>query len=263
MSSSENRWKQIWRSKRRRVQRKLELVIWRRVYWDRLPHFIIIGAPKCGTTYLKQNIKRHPDTFVVDGEPHFYNSNHPIHTYVKLFKAGRGLVRGEKTPEYCIMHPERIRFLRSLIPDVKLLFIMRNPVERAWSMARERFIKHLGMDIGTIPEEEMIAFFEADREAYRYETLLDRWLTVFPEEQFKAYILEDIVERYQEALCEAFEFIGVTTQVNWDLFPYSERINIGPRVTIPEKYRSYLKELHKDDIQSLRTIIPEVADKWD
>ena len=104
-----------------------------------LPNFLICGASKSGTTTLQEVLCTHPDIFMpkkkrANGrEIHFFNNDKNfakgIEWYEKQFEGWNGeKAIGEKTPSYlctpCV--PERIhRFL----PDVKLIFILRHPVD--------------------------------------------------------------------------------------------------------------------------------------
>jgi hypothetical protein len=109
-----------------------------------LPHFLGIGAQKAGTTWLHANLRRHPDVFVADPKElhHFDETFHRgLRFYAGHFTPGRHQVRGEITPAYGILPVERIRFIRTVMPEVKLIFLMRNPIDRAWS--------HAVMQLGT------------------------------------------------------------------------------------------------------------------
>src|SRR5262245_46078205 len=105
-----------------------------------LPNFLVISPPKTGSTWLAANLNCHPEVFIPDiKEVHFFN--HYLFTkgwdwYTELFRGGLGLTRGEATPGYCMMPPETIRLIHSLMPRLKLIYLIREPIGRAWSHAR-------------------------------------------------------------------------------------------------------------------------------
>lgn len=101
------------------------------------PNFLIVGAMKAGTTWLSYNLKNHPQVFIHREELHFFNNpqnlNRGLSWYESHFAEGKGAIAiGEKTAGYLLdpQAPERI--LKSL-PGVRILIVLRNPVERAIS----------------------------------------------------------------------------------------------------------------------------------
>src|SRR6266702_4704009 len=118
-----------------------------------LPDFLVIGAPKAGTTALHAALARHPALFMsAIKEPKFFLTDGPPPTrggpgdvqtyrehvwrreeYEALFApAPAGVLRGESTPFYVYDWAAQQR-IRALIPDAKLIVILRDPVERAHS----------------------------------------------------------------------------------------------------------------------------------
>ena len=107
------------------------------------PSFIIIGAMRCGTTSLYNYVVRHPDIMPnkLRKEIHFFDKNkrynRGIRHYRKHFPSG---FTGEATPMYIYKSsvPKRIH---EHFPDVKMIAVLRNPVERFvshWSLSRRR-----------------------------------------------------------------------------------------------------------------------------
>jgi len=109
------------------------------------PDFIIIGAQKCGTTSLYHNLTKHPNVapcFVKEVhyfDVHFekgrawYQSHFPSRPY-KYAKqaANQPIVTGESSPYY-LFHPLVPQRVSELLPHVKLIAMLRNPIERAYS----------------------------------------------------------------------------------------------------------------------------------
>ncbi len=116
----------------------------------RLPDFLIIGAARSGTSSLYFYLREHPEIFMpAFKEPHFFSffeksSPHPnlppwsVESYVKLFEeAKKELLIGEASASYLYYYEESIKNIKSLYQeqcgDLKLIMILRNPIERAWS----------------------------------------------------------------------------------------------------------------------------------
>ena len=107
-----------------------------------LPSFVIIGAQKSATRWLRSNLGRHPDIFTARAEMHFWNSarrveKHGIDWYRDQFEGWNGEpIVGEATPGYMIWrhHPAYVaQRMQEQLPDLKLIALLRNPVDRAQS----------------------------------------------------------------------------------------------------------------------------------
>jgi hypothetical protein len=106
-----------------------------------LPTFLIIGAQKCGTRWLRSNLGLHPEIYAPDEELSFFSSKprfrEGLESYRAQFAGWRGEpIVGEATPGYMMWrhHPEQVnRRIRKSLPDVRLLAILRDPVDRAYS----------------------------------------------------------------------------------------------------------------------------------
>src|SRR2546423_13513556 len=111
-----------------------------------IPDFLIIGGQKCGTTSLYYYLIEHPNIApAVRKQMHFfdnrfkkgfgwYKSNFPtiFSKWYKTFLHKQKFVSGEATPYY-LFHPLAASRVHQFLPDVKLIVLLRNPVNRAYS----------------------------------------------------------------------------------------------------------------------------------
>lgn len=102
----------------------------------RLPDFLIVGAMKAGTTSLAAWLRAHPRVFVPDDkELHFFDVrwNEGLDWYRAQFAdASDEEIAGEATPSYMV-RDVHIQRMASVVPDARLIVLLRNPVDRAWS----------------------------------------------------------------------------------------------------------------------------------
>lgn len=105
-----------------------------------LPNFICVGAQKSGTTTLYDILVQHPDIFLPEiKETKFFHDNNKYEKGLSFyeenfFKAWKGeKAIGEIDPEYMYFESVPERIYRTLGKDVKLIFMLRNPVDRAYS----------------------------------------------------------------------------------------------------------------------------------
>ena len=207
-----------------------------------LPDFLIIGAPKAGSTALHVALAQHPDLFLSDPkEPKFFlcdeqppdpahqrgpGDAHSAQEWVwdrnryeaLLAKAPAGTLRGESTPFYLWDHGAHLR-IRDAIPHAKLIAIVRDPVDRAYSNWT-----HLWCD-GLEPEADFrtACRLETERvaagfapfwrylELGRYGAQFEHLFSVFPREQVHVLRYRDLVDQPQRSLGAIFEFLGVET----------------------------------------------------
>jgi hypothetical protein len=207
-----------------------------------LPDFIIIGAQKCGTTSLYHYLSAHPAVApAARKEVHYfdwafkqgtrwYRAHFATIPYRLAFEllTGRRLVVGEASPFY-LLHPDVPKRVRALLPDIKLIALLRDPVERAYSHYNQRVRR--GKE--PLPFSEAVVR-EADRIAgelvrlqrdetyasriHRYPSYLARgiyadqlakWLRVFPREQLLILTSEDFFSDTPRVFSQVLEFIGL------------------------------------------------------
>src|SRR3954462_533097 len=93
---------------------------------DCRPDFLIISPPKTGSTWLADNLRRHPQVFVpAIKEVKYFSSFFKglgLGWYLDHFAGAAGRVKGEASPSYALLPKGRIRLVRRLMPRVKLIF---------------------------------------------------------------------------------------------------------------------------------------------
>jgi hypothetical protein len=105
---------------------------------SKLPNFIIIGVQKGGTVALVKNLSKVESVYMannnsIEGEPHFfdYKWDQGVEWYRSLFQTDKKFI-GEKTPNYLTTYDAHSR-IASLVPNAKLIVLLRNPTDRAYS----------------------------------------------------------------------------------------------------------------------------------
>jgi len=198
-----------------------------------LPDFLILGAQKAGTTALYAYLRRHPritgpswkevsffDRHYARGEA-WYRGNFP-----NTLRA-RGLV-GEASPSY-LVHPLAPQRVAELVPEAKLIALVRNPVDRAFSHYQHEVVlgrEPLSFEDALAAEDERLrgeeermradpAFFShawwnyTSRTRGRYAEQLERWLAVFPRDRLLVVPSEDLLLAPEETHAGVLDFLGV------------------------------------------------------
>src|SRR5438105_5009487 len=177
-----------------------------------LPSFLVIGAPKTGTTSLHRYLGAHPQVFMSQTkELNFFVAelNWPLgpEWYEMQFKGSEDFVAsGEASPRYAQypMHrgvPDRIA---RMIPDVKLIYLIRHPVERI----RSQYVQAV-QSWETRPADEAVLTHPPYLDTSRYAMQLDQYLRHFRREQILVVESEKLLECRRETLVTIFRFIGV------------------------------------------------------
>jgi len=127
-----------------------------------LPDFIVIGAQKAGTHWIRENLLAHPDVYLPTTELEFFSQpewilRHGADGYRRLFLGWDGeAVVGEATPGYLVQQhdPERMATdMANLVPGVRPVAILRDPVERA----RSALAHHRRRGLAKVPAEGDLA----------------------------------------------------------------------------------------------------------
>ena len=162
------------------------------------------------------------------------------------------------------MPVERIRFIQKIMPDVKLIIILRNPIYRMWAATRRAFAKMPGKRLEDATEEEVMASFRFPprRENNNFPRILDNWWSVFPREQFCVCFFEEVLYEPQKLLQRIFSFLEVSTDVDWEKFPYKKVINKNPEMPISDKYRVFLEKVYARDIKELHRRFGKPIEPW-
>ena len=200
----------------------------------RLPHAIIIGARKAGTRALLTFMNMHPQVQVAKNEVHFFdddqNYGYGYEWYRKKMPFSfPGQITMEKSPAYFVsdVTPARLHAMNS---SVKLLLIVRDPVERAVSdylqikenkMTKGKPVlsfEELAIDQNT--GEVDSTYNPIKRSIYfRY---MRRWLEYFPLEQFLIISGEQLVRDPATILQKVEKFLGIEHRLTAENFYYNE-----------------------------------------
>ena len=163
-----------------------------------LPNFVVIGPPRCGTTWLHYNLRAHPDIFVPKAkELHYFDTHYElgIETYEAQFRdwSGQAAV-GDITPSYlsgAYSSNQRIpEMMHRYLPDARLIAVFRNPVERAYS--------HYWNNVSQDPQNLALTFEQkiAQRpqilDEGRYADHVQRYLAHFEERQLLLLLYDDL-----------------------------------------------------------------------
>jgi hypothetical protein len=176
--------------------------------------FLGIGAQKGGTTWLHRMLAMHPGLeFPAGKEVHFWNSKRSLGTswYLAQFDPPAAGVRcGEITPAYALLESEVVREIHCLNPELRVVFVLRNPINRAWSSALMA-LRRAEMRIDEASDQWFVDHFRSKGSLGRgdYAATIERWHSVFSPDQLLLLRFEEIHEQPRQLLHRCATHLGV------------------------------------------------------
>ena len=249
------------------------------------PRFLILGAQRSGTTFLRERLDAHPDVRMArrwrrdgrwrrTGEIHYFGRDYAFgpEWYASLFRHPRWRPApcfGEKSPSYLCdpVVPERVA--RDL-PDVRMLVLLRNPAERAWSHHRLRVrTGRTTADFGRVLERELRRWhdglgerFMADaldrevRSAWRnpiargvYAPQLRRWWKHVPRDRFWIATTEELFSDTASTWRGLLEFLELPHH------PLGELPPRPPWQAMPPDARERLTDFYRPHVEDLARLL--------
>ena len=259
-----------------------------------LPEFLIIGAAKCGTTSLYNYLIQHPSVFAsFNKEVHFfdyyhhkgeswYRSHFPTQQQVKRREqqTGQHCMTGESSPYY-LAHPLSPERVKSLLPEVRLICMLRNPVDRAISS----FYNQVRLGIEPLSDFEEAVQREDQRiEGHEqrlrndpsyssfahkyfsyvrrgcYAEQLENWYRIFPREQILVLQSEPFYADPGPYFKEVVQFIGLQP---WEPKAYKVFNAGGGYGKMSDGLRSRLLDFYRPHNERLFEQIGKRFEGWD
>lgn len=246
------------------------------------PDFLIIGVKKGGTTSLYRNLVTHPRiepclTKEVDyfnryfkKGTNWYRSHFPLILFKKYSaKVGKEFITGEATPTY-IYHPHVPKRIKKILPNVKLIVILRNPVDRAFSHynmavlhknenlrfeeAIENEHKRIEGEFERMENDEDYFSFNFQTYSYlqsgMYADQLKLWYESFSKEQILVLKSEDFKKNPQMIFDQVFDFLNLS---NWKIKKYkkfsqssrNKKMNSDTRKKLIEYFKPHNEKLYR------------------
>jgi hypothetical protein len=259
------------------------------------PRFLCIGAQKAGTTWLHRNLETHPDIWLPPvKELHYFDDGAPggvvpafrrnlqrlhhkdarrnvvflsklcflpktVRSYGRLFPDLEGKIPGEITPAYARLDEGIVGQLHGVMPEARIIYILRDPVERSWSQLVMRASRrgHTVEQIDGWSDAEVRDFILASRalENSDYEANLKKWRKFFGDDAVRVLFFEDVKERPEELLLEVFRFIGAEASEKYITAAARRKLHKGRYTKIPARIQSILAALHLEQIQKVHAYL--------
>lgn len=236
------------------------------------PEFVVVGGQRCGTTSLFKNLAEHPQvmrpgvdkgidwfTLHYDKDPSWYRSHFPVERLAVLRTAKYGRPVAFEACTYYMFHPFAIERMARQLPNVKVVAMLRDPVERAFSAYKHE----LARGFETEPDFEKALQLEDSRlegeierlrddvtyeshahrhQAYRrrgqYAEQLERLYAHYPRERVHVLESESYFTEPEREYAALLEFLGLEPYLPAQF----ERHNARPSRPMPGNAREFLAD---------------------
>jgi len=267
------------------------------------PEFLGIGAQKAGTTWLYENLRRHPQVWLppvkelhyLDHKPpslrkRLFGKTETLKTarshlarqalsvasgtasleqlrwawryclaprndswYESLFPRIEGKVTGEICPGYARMDATAVARVHRLMPDARIIYLLRDPIGRAWSTAVMHFRKPKFGSIDRYEDERIKAHLAAPKTLVHgdYLTNLGSWRQHYPEEQIFIGFFDELTASPGTLLKDVLEFLGLDASAATIPDDVAKKRNAGKGEPVPEQFRAFLAKQHHAQIVDL------------
>ena len=232
------------------------------------PSFICIGGQRCGTTRLHRILTEHPDIQMTkDGlgefnkEIHYFDqfvSKQSLEWYEMHFLGHK--LSGEITPAYSILSKDYINLIRDYLPHTKIIFIVRNPVDRIWSQIRMMKTSWRQNTTESINFHQLVSLFDSPAVELRSDYLRTylNWTSAYGIENLLTLSFDELLTI--DGLKKLFRFLGVAD--NWiPSYEVSKPVLASPNLNFPEDLRYLISLRWLDMLKNFSKIHP-LASPW-
>jgi hypothetical protein len=178
--------------------------------------------------------------------------------YASLFRTD--CVSGEISPGYMLLPQSIVEEVRRLNPDMKIIFLLRNPVSRAWSNLRYR----MGQSVLTATDDVILNKMESPGSVLRsrYVQAVKIWRDVFGPDQVFIGFFDDLVAAPRELLRSVLNFLGVDSSDANMPATLEREVNASAKRDLPEHLLPRLYASYLDDLRELEKLVGGPVSKW-
>lgn len=242
-----------------------------------LPTFLGIGSVRCGTTWLHHLLRDHPQIHMsTPKQLDFFDKNvlrHDLEWYCSHFEPPAGgtlrLVRGEISPRSAGLSPSVVARVARFLPEVTLVLMIRNPVDRLWS----HLVQEVGFrgkrDPGSLSCSYVQQFCESPRctRFSDYVSIIDTWTREYGRDRLLVELFDDLRRQPSELLHRVLHHIGADSswrpsKVQLTSPVHSSRQLVGKEHGMPAGIRAWLSRRWLEPTKRLDHILGGRVGHW-
>ncbi len=246
-------------------------------------HYFDTDFPKSTIVDMIKQSREHPDAFnrrrgrlgfprITDRDQLFFDDilactsgGTDFDEYARLFRQKNGQLTGDITPGYCVLSEAVIEKIARAFPNLKVVFLLRDPVSRCWSRLEMRnrrsgYLEDKLQDIekfkaSLIDAEETVAGFQTE--------IFARWRAHFPESRFRYFFFDDIARSPKKLRRKILQFLGADpSKESGVVMPNSNSKSNRDKVAMPEEIKKFLVDYFSDEMRASAEAFGPRARAW-
>lgn len=173
--------------------------------------------------------------------------------YASMFSPGKGQITGDITPTYASIKESRVARAKALMPNVKVIYQLRNPIHQAWSQTAMHFYHWWGQSLRTTKDEQIKRYLDrkSNSKDAHYVNNLRTWEKFFPRHQFHIAFFDQLVQNPRDFLQNTCHFLDLDASEQFIPQTVHKERNVGQYPAIPEHFARYLARLYYEQIEQL------------
>ncbi len=162
--------------------------------------------------------------------------------YLSLYSPCKGRITGDITPYYANLGINSVARIHELVPQAKIIYILRNPIHRLWSQAGMHFSRYGYPGLSSVREQEVLQFLDnmIPHQLSDYLGNLRNWVSVYPEEQIYVGFFDRLSKEPAIFLKDIYRFLNVEASDRVIHKTVFERHNAGQINPISERFANHL-----------------------
>ena len=182
--------------------------------------------------------------------------------YASLFRPNQGQVAGEITPAYSTLDRDTVAHVREIMPETKIIFMVRNPIERAWSQAVMSLDNKERGSAKFASEKVFIRLFKRNSVVLLtdYRRTFENWGSFYPEEQIFVGFLEDVHFYPKELVRRLYDFLGVDP--SFEPIKAQRKFHSRSEDKMPTRLAIHLARVYHDELEQLSERFGGYASFW-
>lgn len=216
--------------------------------------------------HLRRSSGRRGERGKLSWDLHYFTRRRSMSWYQRLFRPKSGQIAGEITPAYSMLRAGVVEEIRELNPDLKIIYLLRDPIERAWSGAVSELILRRGGSLESVPDSAFIRHFDHPGHILRgdYLRTLSIWERMFGRDQIFVGFLEEVQRSPRELLQRMFRFLEIDDDEALLSTRVARKINVAGdhRVSVPGRFERYLAGQYMPQLKVLAERYGDPPGTW-
>lgn len=174
-----------------------------------------------------------------------------ISWYQTLYAKETKLLKGDISPQYHYLEEIDIQKIKTINPNMKIIILLRNPMDRLWSFARMKLVSSGSSEVNGIDEQACVKFIDQGlKECPNYWKMIELWRTYFPSVFIGYY--DDLMDNPELLFMKILKFLEVDYQPkNFKRTQLESKVWEGAQLPMPKNIRKYLNMHSKQVIEEL------------